>query len=192
MVAIMMKRNNKIIKKRSNILITGLGNVGIGTLFELIKRGRKKITIFLRNENKKKIIEEINHKYKMKIEIINNIDKLEKFDTIIDATGSKEVLENIINNINTHTNLVLMGTPRDGPDINLLYIHRKNIKVIGAHEINGIKEKERQEIFSKTLRFCSKNFLNSLDEFIVIHKYEKSIVSEAIKDRKHIIHIFKY
>lgn len=192
MAAIMIKKNKSLIKRKSNILVAGLGNVGLGTIFELLKIKRKNITIFLRNNNKKSIIDEINNKYRADIKIINNVDDLKKFDTIIDTTGNIEVLDNILNSININTNLILMGTPRDGLDINLLFIHRKNIRIIGAHEINGISEKERQKLFTNTLKYCSKINLKSLNTFISIHKYTKSIVDESIQDRSHIIHIFDY
>lgn len=192
MAAIMMKKNKKFIDKNSKILLLGLGNVGLGTILELIRNNRKKIYIFLRNKNKKIIIDEINTKYKTDIKIIYEIEDLKEFDNIIDATGSREVLNAIIDKICNHTNLILMGTPREGPTINLLNIHRKNIRIIGAHEINGITEKERQKLFSSTLKFCSRNMLKSLESFIVIHNYTKTAVKEAIQDRNNIIHIFKY
>ena len=66
------------------------------------------------------------------------------------------------------------------------------MRIIGAHEINGITEKERQRLFSKLLKSCSKLKLHSLDRFISIHEYSKAVVNESIQDRNHIIHIFKY
>lgn len=136
------------IKKKSSILILGCGCVGYACIKELHRRGFSNIVLYEKNDKYKKFLH---------TKIINNLNEIKNYNYIIDTTGSDNILSKILNLINCFQTLILLGTPRKGPYIDLLQIHRKNLSILGAHELSGYSNKVRQKTFDKIIRY---NFMN--------------------------------
>lgn len=136
--------------KNSKILVVGCGCVGFALLCNLYVLNYKNVVYATRK-----------HKYFKNFKWINikNIN-FEDYEIIFDTTGDSSVLENIVNKMSYHATLVLVGTPRDNPKIDFVYIHRKNLKVLGAHELFGFSPTLRQKTFDKILRQNIKNKFN--------------------------------
>lgn len=181
------------IKYRINddILILGLGNIGIGCLLYLLDNNFKNITIYVRNKNDKmfNLLKLVKLKYNEDINIISNFNY--KYDTYIDTTGDSLVLSNIFNNSDFNSAIIILSTPRDEKYlISPLMINRKNLTVIGGHELNGINVNHRQYVFEKTLEVNkTKKFLK---EFINEYNYSEEKLKNIKRQKSNFIEIFKY
>lgn len=174
-----------------NILILGLGNIGISCLFYLLDNNFKNITIYVRNKNDKilNLLKLVKMEYNVDIKIISNFNY--KYDTYIDTTGDSIVLSNVFNNSNFNSTIIILSTPRDEKYlISPLMINRKNLTVIGGHELNGINVNLRQYIFEKVLEVNkTKKFLK---EFINEHNYSEEKLKNIKRQKSNFIEIFKY
>lgn len=176
---------------KDNILLCGIGNIGITCLINLLDNNYKNIDV-LNNENNTYIIDmlnKLNKIYKSNINLIKTIEK--EYETYIDTTGKSIVLENIFNNINNNKIIFLIGTPRESTYlIDPLLIHRKNLIVVGGHELNGIKKGDRQNIFKYLLK---KNETNKIiKEIVNINDYKENIIEEILNNKTHFIEVIKY
>ncbi len=126
-------------KKNSKILVYGAGCVGYGLLTNLYTRGYYDVHYTTRKTKPFHLYE---WKETSKVDITD-------YDIIFDTTGHNEVVENIINNAKPMTKIVLLGTPRQKPNIDVLVIHRKNLEVYGGHELFGYTAEYRQKIFDQ-------------------------------------------
>ena len=183
-------KNNDI---KDNILICGLGNIGFSTLLYLLDKKYKNITLYIRHNSKhiKELIDIIYKQYNVKIKTVYKIKTDDKINTYIDTTGSSEVLKSIIDNLSFNKTIVILSTPRDEDYlISPLMVNRKSIRIIGRHEFNGIKFKERESIYKKLLKQNkNKKYLSKF-----FNEYEYSLKTlKRIKDKKcNLIEIFKY
>lgn len=181
------------IKYRINdkILLLGLGNIGMSCLLYLLDNNFKNITIYVRNKSDKvfNLLKLIKSKYNVDINVISNFNY--KYDTYIDTTGSSLVLNNVFNNSDFNNTIIILSTPRDEKYlISPLMINRKNLTVIGSHELNGINANHRQYIFEKILEFNkSKKFLK---EFINEYNYSEEKLKNIKRQKSNFIEIFKY
>ncbi len=82
-------------------------------------------------------------------------NSFEGYSWIFDCTGKNPSIESILTKCQPMTNIVLMGTPREKPNVNLLTIYRKNLIVFGAHELTGFDNKKRQNAFDKIVNILS-------------------------------------
>lgn len=138
--------SNNHIDVNSKILVCGIGCVGFATLVELSKRLFKKVSYC-----SSKTFNEFNFtKHDEQCGFLN-------YDVIIDCTGKEEMLEKIIKNCSERTTIVLLGTPRTDPKISLLDVHRRNLKILGGHELHGYSIKDRQTIFDEIVDWNSTN-----------------------------------
>lgn len=176
-----------------NILILGLGNVGISCLIYLLDSGFKNITIYIRNINGRiaKLLEIIKINYNVNIKIISKSNQVENFNTYIDTTGDSSVLKNIFDYANFNSTIIILSTPRDEKYlISPLTINRKNLVVVGGHELNGIDSKNRQYMFEKILKINkNKKFLK---DFINEYTFSEKKLNEIKKQKSNFIEIFKY
>lgn len=178
-------------KINDNILLLGLGNVGISCLLYLLDNNFKNITVYVRNKNDNilNLLNLIKLKYNVDINIISEFNY--KYNTYIDTTGDSLVLSNIFNNSNFNSTIIILSTPRDEKYlISPLMINRKNLTVIGGHELNGINVKNRQYIFEKILEVNkTKRFLK---EFINEYNYSKEKLKNIKRKKSNFIEMFKY
>ena len=176
---------------KDNILILGFGNLGFTTLLSLLKNGYQNISVFMRNKQKNlKIIQEIEDMLDIKIKFTDKID--DSYRTYIDTTGSSNVIQNIFEVVSSLKEIVILSTPRDSKYlIDPLIINRKNLIVIGGHELNGIDKKWRNNVFNIILEE-NLSYEKYLDNFISITKYEKGIVEKLRENKKSLIDVIKY
>lgn len=142
---LVLERQN--FNKNKNILVCGCGCVGYALLFNLWSMGYKNVTFTSLKEFN---LQFYNWQSPCSINYNN-------FDIIFDATGNNDVLETIFEKCKYMATIVLVGTPRHLPNVNLLQIHRKNLIVIGSHELFGYSGTERQNAFQEITNYMEKN-----------------------------------
>ena len=181
--------NKNIIK--DDIIIFGLGNIGLTCLFYLLDKKYKKITVFVKpNKDLKNLKKIINKEYNVDIKIIYTL-KHYNYNTYIETTGDSYLLKSIFDNINYNKKLIILSTPREETFLlSPLSINRKNISVIGAHEINGIDNEYRNRVFNKLLRKNSKK--KYLHNFVSIYDYSDKKLKEIKEQKGNFIEMFKY
>lgn len=176
---------------KDNILITGLGNIGITTLIHLLDNNYKDIDVYTNDFSEYVIkgIKILNEKYNVNINLVDKMNK--EYNTYIDTTGVSEVLENIFKDIKFNKDIFLIGTPRESKFlIDPLLIHRNNLRIIGGHELRGIDKFLRQYTFKELLeKNSNKDYLNKL---ITISKYEEDIIKRKLETKSNFIEIIKY
>ena len=189
--ALMFNKHKKEIK--DNILILGIGNLGITLLFYLLDKNYKKLTIYVREKNEMiiKLINIVKKEFQIDLNIVTKIEKEEKYNTYIDTTGSSEVIENIFNNINYNSTVVVLSTPRDEKYyISPLLINRYNITIIGGHEFNGVSYQYRQRVFNLLLKNNqNKEYIN---DFISEYNYSLEVLNRIKTKKDNFIEIFNY
>lgn len=173
-----------------NVLITGFGNIGFTCLLYLLENGYKNISIMSRNikDYQEKAVEKLNKLYNANIKFITDYDN--HYNTYIEATGSSEVIKNIIESTTNNSNIILIGTPREENYLlNPLDINRKNLKIIGGHELNGHTIEERKKLYAELLE---KNKNKNLNEFVNIYNESNDIREKILEDKKNFIEVIKY
>lgn len=174
---------------KDNILLIGFGNLGFTNLIYLLKRGYKNISILTRNIKEFQInaIKELNEKYCSTIKFVDNYNN---FDVYIEMTGNSSVISNIIENANNMATIIFFGTPRDEEYmINPLDINRKNLKIIGGHELNGHTQEERNLLFQELLK---ENQDEEFSKYVNIYKCNKNIVEKILENKENFIEVIKY
>lgn len=174
-----------------NVLLLGLGNVGISCLMYLLDNKFKNITIYVRNKNNKifSLLKLIKLEYKVDINVTSDFNY--KYNTYIDTTGDSFILSKVFNNSDFNNTIIILSTPRDEKYlISPLMINRKNLTVIGGHELNGINVEHRQRIFENILKVNkNKKFLK---EFINEYNYSEEKLKNIKQQKSNFIEIFKY
>ena len=184
---LVLNRNNF----KDNILICGLGNVGLTTLVYLLDNNYKMIDIYTNDLNQYVIegIKILNENYDIKLNLVDKIDK--EYNTYIDTTGASSVLKNIFENIKFNKDIFLIGTPRESKYlIDPLLIHRNNLKIIGGHELRGIDKKTRQDTFKELLQINKDK--KYLDKLISITQYDEGIIERKLENKSNFIEVIKY
>ena len=181
------------LSKEDNILIYGLGNIGITTLVYLLDKGVKKIDICVKENqlNYKKVSEILSEAYSAEINILYKVNDYKNYNVFIDATGSNDVIQKIIDECNYHSKLIIVSTPRDEfKNFSFAKVCRKNLNIMGAHEFNGIKSVDRQKQYNNLLKQnVNKDYLHL---FINFHDYSEKKLSEIYKIKTNFIDSFKY
>lgn len=174
-------------KFKDNILITGCGNIGFSCLIFLLNKGYRNITILSRNKHN---FNEIEKHFKTKISKTNMISN--RYNTYIECSGDKKILEEIIAESGYVKDIVILSTIRDSNSmIKPIDINRKNLILIGGHELNGINLSLRNDHFTKLL-IENKKIEKILPRYISISKFNKNLVSKLLQKKKKNIDIIKY
>lgn len=174
---------------KDNILLIGFGNLGFTNLIYLLKRGYKNISILTRNIKDFQVntIKALNIKYGSTIKFVDNYNN---FDVYIEMTGNSSVIGNIMEKADNMATIILLGTPRDEKYmINPLDINRKNLKIIGGHELNGHTQEERNMIFQELLK---ENQEEDFSKYVNIYKCNKNIVDKILENKENFIEVIKY
>jgi len=189
--AIMYEKNRRYFDKKESILVIGSGSVGFTTCMELCRQGHKKISLLIRKNKqiKTNIFKEI---YGISLNLISDFKKIKRFKYIIDATGNSDVLRKIVDLCNPFSTIFILGTPRKKPLINSLIIHRKNIHLIGCHEIIGLTNKERNYIFDNIIKENKKHPTFLYQQISNIKDYSKKNREIGLKTDENIIEILRY
>ena len=173
---------------KDNILILGFGNIGFTCLLALLKLGYTKISVFTRSINVD--INALKEKYKVEVNFVNKISN--SYATYIDTTGSSDIIKNVIEQDFSMRDILILSTPRESTYfIDPLIINRKNLTIIGGHELNGIDKKWRNNLFKKILKENTE-LENILNTYISITAYSKSNVRKLIDNKKALIDIIQY
>ena len=127
--------------------------------------------------------------YKVDINVTSDFNY--KYNTYIDTTGDSFILSKVFNNSDFNNTIIILSTPRDEKYlISPLMINRKNLTVIGGHELNGINVEHRQRIFENILKVNkNKKFLK---EFINEYNYSEEKLKNIKQQKSNFIEIFKY
>ena len=173
-----------------NILIIGLGNIGFTALLYLLENKYKNISIITNGvtDFHTSAINELNKEYNARIRFTNEYDS--NYNTYIEATGNSKVIENIIETAGNLSNIVLLGVPREEKYlINPLDINRKNLRIIGGHELNGHSIEERDNLFKELLEINNKK---NLKNFVNIYNEVEGIREKILNHKENFIEVIKY
>lgn len=184
---LVLNRNNF----KDNILICGLGNIGLTTLVYLLDNNYKMIDIYTKDLSGYVIegIKILNENYDIKLNLVDKVDK--EYNTYIDTTGASSVLKNIFENIKFNKDIFLIGTPRESKYlIDPLLIHRNNLRIIGGHELREIDKKHRQDTFKELLQLNKDK--KYLDRLINITQYDEGIIERKLENKSNFIEVIKY
>ena len=174
---------------KDNILIVGFGNIGFTTLLYLLKKGYKNISILTRNikEFQIKAVERLKVKYNANIKFV---EEYKNYNCYIEATGSSEVIKNIVENAEYSSTIIFLGTPRDDEYlISPLDINRRNLRIIGGHELNGHTREERDVLFKELLK---ENDIDDLKQYVNIYMSNANIVNKILENKENFIEVIKY
>ena len=176
------------------ILITGFGNIGLGVLIGLLDKGYKKISILVKEEKPymTKAITTINSNYNTNIKLFTyNTISIGDYNSYIECSGSSEAIKHIFSTCTSLSNIFIISTPKEQEYlIDPLLINRKNLKIFGGHEFNGIDKKQREIIFNQILKSNDKKTF--LTNFISIYPYSENKLEEIKKSKNDLIEILKY
>jgi threonine dehydrogenase-like Zn-dependent dehydrogenase len=189
--ALVFERHKCVID--DNVLILGLGNIGIGCLMYLLDNGFKKITIYVKKENEKirDLLKIIKCKYIIDVNVITCFNQSHKFNTYIDTTGSSLILKNIFEFSNFNNTIIILSTPREEKYlISPLMVNRKNLLIIGGHEFNGMSNEYRQNTYEKILKVNNnKEFLKKI---INTYDFSQDKLNKIKNNKENFIEVFKY
>lgn len=161
------------LNKNGKIVVVGMGGVGFAILLELERLGYKNVS-FYSSKQLKQFSDKVRY---------NSIEEAVKNnDYIIEATGEEMVVKTILSAMLPFSTLILFGTPRTDPSAGLLGIHRKNIAVVGAHEITGYSFAYRQKIFDRIINYYSSNPNILFDGLVEKISYSKQIQFDKLKN----------
>lgn len=189
--ALMFTRNKYQID--DGVLILGLGSIGFSCLLYLLDNGFKKITIYIKKINDKieKLIEIVEKNYNVNIKIVYSLMFKNNYNTYIDTTGNSMVLKKVFECANFNSAIIILSTPREDEFlISPLTISRNNLIVIGGHELNGIENTKRQELFEKLL--AANENKTFLETFVNIYNYSEQKLNSIKKQKSNFIEMFKY
>lgn len=173
---------------QDNILICGLGSVGIACLINLLEHGYKKIFIYSKNPFHN--LELIEKMYDVKLMQVDKID--DSYKSYIELTGDSLVLKKIIESVSSLKDIVILSTPRDqNYFIDPLTINRKNLTIYGGHELIGYSDEFRNNVFSDLLRSNTK-IENLIKHFISFHNFSSKKLEELLNKKENYIDVFKY
>ncbi len=147
--------------KDKTVCVYGCGAIGIGAYLECVRQQAKTVTLVTRRKDA------VNY-FNMWINI-EKFDGIKDYDIYIDCTGDENYIYPIINGGAVGSIFYEIGTPRSAPSIDLLLVHRKNMSIIGGHELNGIPKARRKEQCKKLSDYYFENrmFLEKIGQIFV-------------------------
>uniref|UniRef100_UPI00402AB947 hypothetical protein n=1 Tax=Bacillus sp. DX2.2 TaxID=3073452 RepID=UPI00402AB947 len=162
------------------VSVIGAGSVGKGMCFELIRRKFDNIKLWSRRQISLG-------------DISGEIECSKGWDThsdiYVECTGEKEIIENLFTYAKPKSIIILVGTPREEPNISILDIHRKNIIVLGGHELIGWTLEDRQQIFNTIIDWHLDKKWN-VESLVKKHtgtSNRKAILNKTFKETFHIM-----
>ncbi|MEK7067605.1 MAG: alcohol dehydrogenase catalytic domain-containing protein, partial [Patescibacteria group bacterium] len=132
-----IKRLSPRLKLEDSIAVVGVGAIG-NLCSQVLSRLGYQITVFDKNKDR---IEFLRDKVK---EVSRALDNLEKFNVIIEATGSVEVLGKILKASRPDATVLLLGFPYGNIDYNFEDIVSQEKVVIGS--VGGSAEEFREAL----------------------------------------------
>ena len=178
-------------KKKDNILIVGLGSVGLLTAYYFKLKGYKKLFVTDNNSNKKIIAKKLNLDF-IDFGQVNNLD------CVINTTSSYEILNMCFSKLNLDGKVVeaswygqKIGKLNLGNDF-----HSKRLKIISSQVSNIPTHMQKTQTYKSRLRIAINSLsddklmllINSKSKF---ENLEKDYIS-ILNDKNIIMHAVKY
>lgn len=168
-----------------NICVVGAGAIGVTAYLELVRFNKENISILTRRE--------FNENYLIESGFKISSHQMSQYDCIIECTGEGKVLSELIEHVKFHTTILLMGTPRNEHFINGLSVQRKNLTIIGCHELNGIGIETRQNTLNDIVKWYELDANKKYNRFVHIHKGDKEILRDILTHKfEEPIHVLEY
>lgn len=120
-----IRRIKNRLSSRSVIAVTGAGPIG-NFCAQVLSSDGYKVTVFDKND------ERLNFLRNNAVKTSSSIDNLEKFDVIIEATGSKEILKQILEESHVDSTILLLGFPYGDINYNFENLVGKEKVIIGS------------------------------------------------------------
>lgn len=169
-LAVVLRGIKKIrghLKQDSRMAIMGAGPIGNFSSQVLAQEGYA-VSVFDRNQKRLEIIRD-----KVKT-TSQNIDNLQNFDFIIEATGSADVLKDILEESQNDAILLLLGFPYGKIDYNFEDIVGKEKVVIGSVGANWQDFEKALELLPKIDTFPFTQTVLSLEDFSKAWQLQKT------------------
>lgn len=154
--------------KRDRILILGAGPIGVAAYLECKRKCIENVMISTRR------IDLIGH-YEDNLRFTQQCITF-KPTVILECTGENVIIEGNYQNIAHGGSFLLIGTPRKNPTIDLLFVHRNNIKIIGSHELQFSKYLRKKE-FNRIMEW-HKSALVNLSPYIRFHPNDPALIQK--------------
>jgi 2-desacetyl-2-hydroxyethyl bacteriochlorophyllide A dehydrogenase len=138
-----LRRIDNRLREDSNILIIGAGPIGNLSAQALAARGHQKITVVDRRVSRLKALEE------QVGEIATELPNASRFNVSIDATGSKAVLEHILEKSDVDATLLLLGFPYGKIHFDFEDIVGREKNIIGSVGADGEDFEEALQLMPK-------------------------------------------
>lgn len=173
---ILLKETN--FKIFDSLLIFGAGGIGATLALLANTLGCKKITIVDKFNDKKKLLKKLNINF-ININNIKNIFS-DRFDKVIDTTGSTKVISLAFNKVKKNGFLVLVGQPKKSSilkiydPLRLFNAPADNIKIITSDGGLFQPEKDMNKIIKLALKNKSK-FNSLMTHSVSLHNINKGI-----------------
>lgn len=120
-----LRRLNDRLSSSARVAVIGAGPIG-NLCVQALALGSYKISVFDKNAGRLKLLEG-------KVgETSTTIEGLEKFDIIVEVTGSREVLEKVLKESQLDSTLLLLGFPYGGMEYNFEDVVGKEKVIIGS------------------------------------------------------------
>lgn len=140
--------------------VIGGGALGVATYYELKRLGAKNIFLMTRRNEYVGFLNSTG----INVDTLNMTD----YDCLIDCTGDGLTIRNALEKISLFGSVFLIGTPRSNNSIDSLVIHRKNLRLYGGHELNGVTDYERQIAIDILSEWHIENSVN-IKKFVKLH-----------------------
>ncbi|MDO8492706.1 MAG: glycosyltransferase [bacterium] len=162
-----IRRLNSRLHRDSKIAVIGAGSIG-HLCAKVFHQEGYKVTVFDKNSDR------IKHLDNISIETSSSLDNLNDFNIIVEATGSKEVLEKVMKNSRLNSTILLLGFPYGDIGYNFEDLVGKEKVVVGSVGAES-------EDFTKALGLLSKldmtpftQVIFSLEDFAEAWQVHKS------------------
>ncbi len=169
--------------KYNNVLIVGLGPIGVLSALSLREFGAKSIKIYDVNKHR---LNKISHQLNFNIfDPAEDINEHEKPNFCIDATNSPNALQFILNNISKGGKISLVGLTHDLSKIEVVKIVEAGIELYGCAAFNNELD-QAVNFLNKISKYISKIISKPISLHEVPYFYEKLLKNE-VEDVKVII-----
>jgi len=120
-----LRRIKSRLSSKSSVAVIGAGPIG-NLCTQVLSLEGYKVTVFDKNEERLGLLRN------KAMGVFPSIDNLNKFDTIIEATGSKEILEQILEKSHVDSTILLLGFPYGDIDYNFEDLVGKEKVIVGS------------------------------------------------------------
>lgn len=147
-----LRRIGERLSQSKSVAIIGAGPVG-NLCAQTLSTAGYKVTVYDKNLGRLKLLED-------KVERISTVlDGLEKFDTIIEITGAKEVLEQVLKQSRLDSTILLLGFPYGDLDYNFEDLVGNEKVIVGSV---GAEKRDFPEALKLLAKLDTKAFTDTV------------------------------